>query len=312
MVANRMGKNSEESTQVEDNSNINDESKKMSKRKKNIIAGSIVSGIVIVGVIIFFWLLNGLNSNKIEKVLVPNLNNMTPEQARISLENIGLIYDKRNPPVYELSDEIEAGRIISNSHQNETVEKGTEIQVIISRGKEIEIEDYRGKSIDEVKPKLEALGIQVFIREESNNEVNKGIIINQSIEAGMKIQPDAVNRQITLTVSLGFRETVPNVVGLDLETARNQLETAGFVVSLETLAPPTSSNEIANMQINIVINQSVSANTVVNERNTRITLRYYNYKPSISDNTNNNNDNNSNNNNQDNGDDFDQERESYD
>lgn len=64
---------------------------------------------------------------------------------------------------------------------------------------------------------------------EYSKDAPEGIIFKQSINAGETVNDKA---PITLTVSKGIQtETVPNVGGLDLEVAKEQLEALGFQVS---------------------------------------------------------------------------------
>lgn len=86
---------------------------------------------------------------------------------------------------------------------------------------------------------------------------------------------------ITLTVSKGFEAEVPNVLGLDINKAKDILSKAGFSVTLNALTPPTTAQEIKNMKANVVLKQSLEAYTTVYEKNTSITLDYYTHVPEL-------------------------------
>lgn len=66
-------------------------------------------------------------------------------------------------------------------------------------------------------------------QQEYSADAEEGIVFKQSIDAGTKVDSGT---QIVLTVSKGIQtETIPDVGGLSLEDATQQLETLGFKVS---------------------------------------------------------------------------------
>ncbi len=68
---------------------------------------------------------------------------------------------------------------------------------------------------------------------EYSKDTEEGVIFKQSVPAGDTVEDKA---QIVLTVSKGIQtETIPNVGGLDLDVATQQLEALGFKVSTVTI-----------------------------------------------------------------------------
>jgi len=247
--------------------------KKSADKKKIIIISSVVaSTLLLIGLVYFFFLKPANNFG------MPDVVGMTQEQAIILLEERGLKVSEQVKT--ELSDDYDEGIVILTDPIKDTaVNKGDEVSLTVSSGKYIIIDNYVGKSFDDVEKELEELNIKVTKVEETSDE-DKGVILRQSLSEGDKLDPESTNT-ITLTVSKGYSQVVPNVYGQSIETAKKVLEEADFNVVLKVLTPPTDADEIKNMKANIVMNQSVEAFTVVTEKGTSITLEYYDHVPEL-------------------------------
>ena len=292
VVAKRMGQDNE--TSQEDSTRLKriEEAKKQ-KKKKNIIAGSIIGVIAVILVVIVILLINGLgNSSKVKTITVPDLLNLTAEEAKVKLEDVGLVLDD-SYSLYGVSDTIEVGKVMDYTSKGEEVKLGTKISVTISKGKVIVIGNYVGRTIDNATTELEALGVKVITKEVSSEDHAAGIVIEQSISEGKTIQPDAEIKQITLTVSTGYSNTMKDVRGWSIDSAKKELENAGFIVVLEILPAPTTVAEVNAMQLNVVIEQSIAGGLIVTEKNTTVILYYHKTTPTLPNNNNNNNNNNS-------------------
>ena len=288
VVAKRMGQDNE--TSQEDSTRLKriEEAKKQ-KKKKNIIAGSIIGVIAVVLVVIVILLINGLgNSSKVKTITVPDLLNLTAEEAKVKLEDVGLVLDD-SYSLYGVSDTIEVGKVMDYTSKGEEVKLGTKISVTISKGKVIVIGNYIGRTIDNAATELETLGVKVITKEVSSEDHAAGIVIEQSISEGKTIQPDAEIKQITLTVSTGYSKTMKDVRGWSIDSAKKELENAGFIVVLEILPAPTTVAEVNAMQLNVVIEQSIAGGLIVTEKNTTVTLYYHKTTPTLPNNNNNNN-----------------------
>ena len=82
--------------------------------------------------------------------------------------------------------------------------------------------------VNEAKGKLEKLGISAEVEYEFSNDVNKDIVISQSVKAGEKLKK---GETILLKVSKGKDENltnVPNFIGLTVEQAKERLD--GFTL----------------------------------------------------------------------------------
>lgn len=248
--------------------------KKIDKKKIALISG-IAIGVISICVAAYFLFLKPVNNFR-----MPQVEGMQLDQAIIFLEDKGLKIDENY--VYELSDEYEKDIVIkTNPMQNSAVKKGDTITLTVSSGKYFIFNDYVGKKSSDIEKELTNLGFKVKIDEETSEE-EKGIILEQSIDAGEKMDPEDIKgKVITLTVSKGYSETVPNLYGQDISVAQRILNDLGFKPKLEVLPAPTTPSQIETMKINIVMKQSVKEFTVVDKKGTEVILYYYDKKPEI-------------------------------
>ena len=156
------------------------------QNKTLIILLSIFTGIVVLITSIVVLLPKITNSSQIS---VPDVTNMTVVKAIETLQEEGFTVSPEH--IEKSSTVVEEGKVISTSPSGGTKhKKGYEITLYVSTGnKELEVEDYTGKNYLEVKGKLEAYGINVFIEEkeieaDSEDNYEKNIIMEQSIKKG--------------------------------------------------------------------------------------------------------------------------------
>lgn len=245
-----------------------------SHKKMVMIIGTSVVAVLVILMALYFFVMKPSQSFE-----MPDVLNLNKDEAVTLLEEKDLKVSDNI--TYELSDDVEEGKVISSDPVARTqVKKGDEVSLVVSSGQYIVIEDYVGKDYDSVASQLEDLGFDVK-KEEKIDEKSKGTILEQSLEVGKKIDPNSDDKSITLTVSQGYSAVVPNVYGQDIQKAKSILEEAGFVVELNVLDPPTSVEEIKTMKINVVERQSLDAFTTVYKKGEKITLDYYNTKPEI-------------------------------
>lgn len=245
-----------------------------SHKKMVMIIGASVVAVLVILMALYFFVMKPSQSFE-----MPDVLNLNKDEAVTLLEEKDLKVSDNI--TYELSDDVEEGKVISSDPVARTqVKKGDEVSLVVSSGQYIVIEDYVGKDYDSVASQLEDLGFDVK-KEEKIDEKSKGTILEQSLEVGKKIDPNSDDKSITLTVSQGYSAVVPNVYGQDIQKAKSILEEAGFVVELNVLDPPTSVEEIKTMKINVVEKQSLDAFTTVYKKGEKITLDYYNTKPEI-------------------------------
>ena len=189
------------------------------KNKKLIIAGLVFTGLIVV--LLFAFLILPMIS-KVPEVTIPDVSNLTEEEATEKLEKMGLTISATTEE--ENSEEIEAGKVIgTNPREGKVVKEGTEVVLIISLGvEEIEIENYVGQNYIEVKTKLELQGIEVTIEEQDPEgtitEDSSQLILSQSVDPGTKLKK---GDKITLYIP-SSKEYYPDIVkeGWSVEETR--------------------------------------------------------------------------------------------
>ncbi len=174
--------------------------KKVTKEKKAfsvlfLIATSVLSLLALVLVLF----LSGLIGNKTKTVIVPELRNMSVQEAKDSLAELKLEVDDSRIS-WVLSDDIEKDKIISSSPgAGEEVEINTKIKLTVSNGLYSIIGNYVGLNYEDAKQQLIALNFNVrTVPVES--DASPGVVIEQSLAAGEKYD-SSINNEITLTYS---------------------------------------------------------------------------------------------------------------
>lgn len=220
----------------------NDEGKKKSKR--NAVIGVVVALLAVIGIVAAAMALGGNQ----EMVNVPDVSNKPIAEARSELQAAGFTIGTETE-VY--NPDVEAGNVVSTDPAaGVQAAKGSSVNITISKGTEqVTVPDLRGMSADEAQRVLASYGLNgqqgdtVF-----SDDVEENRVAQQDIAAGTTAYKGDT---ITFHLSKGPETaSVPNVQGLDFETARNRLEAAGFTVSLQWRDDSAA--------VNTVIRQSVT------------------------------------------------------
>ena len=191
-----------------------------SKNKIIIILSSILVLFVVIALIFAFVVMG----KKVEDVKVPDVANMTVEDAIEELEKYGFKYTTKE----ENSSEVEEGYVISTSPKaGSTRKEGTVITIIESIGGEYyTVENLIGKNYEEIKAKLELMGINVLVEKKDvdNPDDYKGKE-NQIID-----QTPKYNKDEELKLEKGDTMTlyIPNIVDVypDMVAEKWSLEDA--------------------------------------------------------------------------------------
>ena len=178
-------------------------------------------------------------------VTVPDLSNMTPEEAEVELAKYKLTGKSGNS---EPSDDVEVGHVCRQSPGAGTSAKaGDTITYYLSSGpNEVEVPNVSGYSENNAKSTLKAAGFtDISVVYDNSDTVSSGLVVRTDPSAGTKT---AANQTITVTVSTGpsdKRVDVPYVVGESYSDARYELASAGLNV---TLADGCSANGTVTYQ----------------------------------------------------------------
>lgn len=254
-----------------------EEKKSINKKRIGIIGGVVAGCLVLFAAIYFIFL------RPVDNFRMPDVVGMEKQQAIVFLESQGLKVNTEFKE--EVSDEYDAGKVISSDPTKDTaVKKGTEVTLTISSGKYIVLSDYVGEKYSEIEKQLIELGFESknIKKVEEVSDEDKGVILEQSLLSGEKIDPNEIKTTvITLTVSKGYSQEVPNLLKLSIDQAKSDLEDLGFKVELKKLTPPTTAEKIRTMEINVVITQSIPYKKVITKKGTTIVLGYYDHIPEI-------------------------------
>jgi serine/threonine-protein kinase len=127
----------------------------------------------------------------------------------------------------------------------ETVAEGTTVVLNVSKGENtVAVPDVLNQTEASARSELEAAGFQVQSVEAPSDSTPEGFVSAQSPDPGAQADKGST---VTITVSTGpSSATVPNVVGEQKETAKQDLQDAGFHVKIEMVpvSDPTQDNVV--------------------------------------------------------------------
>ena len=197
------------------------------RKKKQIIIGSVVGGLVALLVILgVFFMLNKSDSTT-DMVEVPNFTataNISEARVEEQLAAKGLKLDAR-----EDSDSSEPKGTITkqNPAGGKKVAKGSTVSVWFSTGPQsVAVPDVSNKSQDDAKSILEAAGFKVGnVRTVDNASIEKDKVVSTDPAAHSKQTKGTI---ITLYISSGMTKIPDNLIGQPKDTVIEQLKQAGL------------------------------------------------------------------------------------
>lgn len=158
---------------------------------------------------------------------VPNVVGKGQDEASRTLTDAGLAlgavtdaYSEDVPPGQVISQSVAAGTSLAHD---------STVDVVLSKGREpLTMPTLTGKGASAAKSSIEALGLVASPTEAYSDTVPEGQVISQQTREGSTVYR---GDSVSYTVSKGPEMvTVPDVVGLQRQEARNKLEGAGFTV----------------------------------------------------------------------------------
>ena len=159
-------------------------------------------------------------------VKMPVVKGKGVEEARNELRDLGI----DSEVVYEESDEVEMGKVISaDAEAGADIEVGSKVKLTASAGTQgVQVPPVTGLSFEEGRDKLAEAGFSVTREEASSNDVEQGKIISQVPAAETKV---AKGTNITVIVSQGKEKVrVPHLLGLSEEEGRVEAQEAGLQI----------------------------------------------------------------------------------
>ena len=145
------------------------------------------------------------------KTIVPNLSNVEFEKVEELLKKSNLTLGKVER---KYDDKVDENKVISQSIKyGDEVEKGTKIDIVVSRGKEdkkVEVPDLIGKTEADAIKALYDSGLAVGRTEKKADSKKAGTVIWQSYGKGVKVD---ASTKVDIVVSSG-KATKDNVLNL--------------------------------------------------------------------------------------------------
>ncbi|MCN9239811.1 Stk1 family PASTA domain-containing Ser/Thr kinase [Streptomyces sp. RY43-2] len=163
-----------------------------------------------------------------ETVKVPDLKGYTLDKARAELKKAGLA---AGMVTRAFSEDVPKDSVVGTQPGAGTQRhSGSAITLTVSKGAPVELDDVTGGSVEDATQTLREAGLKVKIAETrvTSPDVDAGDVARQSPEAGTKL---GEGDTVTLTLSKGPEMVeVPDVVGDNVDDAKQELEKAGFKV----------------------------------------------------------------------------------
>lgn len=246
---------------------------KLAKFKKYLKEHPVVKWILIIVILLTVFIgsigitILGLNASAPKQIDLPNLVGLTLDEAKAQHSNVNIEVTEE-----AFDPEIEEGKIISQKpgyQANYSIAEGATIEVVISKGQEIiKMTKLVGKTKDEVLKEAKEIGFVLKIEEEYSDEVEEGIVIEQSVPEEEEI---LAGSEVTVKISIGIEQVeVPDLTGMTEEEARTALTNAKL--KLKAAYTKTDSSKGSG-----VIEQSISPKSIVN-KNEEITIYINDYQ----------------------------------
>lgn len=233
-----------------------------------------VFAIILACILVFSIAMGGtylvLTVGKTKEVQVPNLTGLTVEEAENKAKELKLKIEVKEEK-YHL--EVEEGKIIEQDpayQDNYKIKEGTTIKIVVSKGQEIvNMPKAVGLTRDDATKLLKDIGLEVEIKEEYSDTVEKNYVIRQETEDGNTINEDKqipAGSKIILYVSSGIEQVaVPDLSGKTESEAKSSITSAGLKWK------STEKTSDSGKPNGVVVNQSISSGSMV-DKNTEITI----------------------------------------
>jgi len=211
-----------------------------------------------------------LSLGKAKEVALPNLTNLTIEQAQAKANELKIKIEVQEE---KYDPEIPLGQIISQEppyQANYNIKEGSTVKVIVSKGQEIvKMPKVVGLKRDEAINALKEAKLEAVVEEENSDEIEKDYVIKQTTEDEKEIAVDTeipAGTKIIIYVSMGIEQVeVPDLSGKTESEAKSAIENAKLKwKSTDKISDSSKPN-------GVVVNQSISSGSMV-DKDTEITI----------------------------------------
>jgi serine/threonine-protein kinase len=173
--------------------------------------------------------------------LVPSVVGLPEDQARQELNSRGFKVTIDETP----STKIKKGLAVKTSPAESTsAPKGARVRLFISSGPPpVTVPSVIGQDKNDARKQLEEAGFSVSVSR-TFSDAPKNEVVTQSPAAGTEVDKGS---QVTITVSKGQEQVaIPDVVGMDVKSARAALRGAGFKVTTVKEPTPGGQNTVTS------------------------------------------------------------------
>jgi serine/threonine-protein kinase len=206
----------------------------------------VLAALSTLGVLAVVALIAGLilsnQANETPQTTVPNVIGVAQATAEADLRNAGLA-----PIVGEAyyGDDCDKGTVAKQSKPDgQRVDRNTEIVINVCQGpQEVPVPDLVGSTRSQAEQRLTELGLKPKI-EEVDHDAPKDQVVRVP-DSGKQVAKGAT---VVVQVSRENIVPIPNVLGEQVDSARNQLEDAGFEVDLKDGDPTSSPDKVGTVQ----------------------------------------------------------------
>ena len=184
--------------------------------------------IAVVGGVAYYLLAGG---GKTYAVPLVNGETVATAQAQIKAAHL------RSTVVNQPNSSINQGLVIKSSPpEGNNVPADTLVTLYVSSGPgKVSVPNVEGKQESAAATQLQSAGFTVSVQQDTTSTQPAGTVVNQDPAGGTLVEPGS---KITLSVS--GAASVPNVVGLSAASAQASLQSAGFKVTVQTVAGPAN------------------------------------------------------------------------
>jgi serine/threonine-protein kinase len=188
---------------------------------------------------------------------VPNLVGLTYAEADSRLRDLGLNLERQGE---RFDDKLPAGRVVAQTIPSGTQLKwGDAVGVVVSKGVETNpAPNVTGLPFADAQGRLTRLGLAVTRRDAPSAVVALGLVISQAPEASTPLARGAV---VTLTVSMGNKILLPDLLGKSEEDAQQTIRNLGLQTTYVNYQNDSELPPSERWRLDVVIRGSVLSQT---------------------------------------------------
>ncbi|MFW7414907.1 Stk1 family PASTA domain-containing Ser/Thr kinase [Demequina sp. SO4-18] len=213
-------------------------------RRRKIILWTSLGLAALIAIILMIWLFNRDSEPEIVEVAVPDVVEMTEEQALAELDEVGLVGEVTP----EASTDVDEGLVISTDPAADVmVEEGTTVAVVVSAGPDVvTVPSVRALQQEEAIRDLEDAGLEVSqVEQDDDPDIEEGRATKTDPAEGEEV---SAGESVILYVSSGMVE-LPDLEGMSEDEARAVLNELGLI-------PDTTDVEDESVESGTVLSQS--------------------------------------------------------